>query len=46
MPSEKNKEAVDANAFFAKLSVLSNNSGERIEEQLKQICKAAYKIDK
>ena len=46
MPSEKNEEADDENAFFAKLSVLSNDSGERIEEQVKQICKAADKIDK
>ena len=37
---------VDANAFLAKLSVLSNNNGERIEEQVKQICKAAEKIEK
>jgi hypothetical protein len=50
MPSEnKNGNSretnVTENAFFAKLSVLSNN-GERIEEQVKQICKAAHKIDK
>ena len=31
--------------FFAKLSLLSNN-GERIEEQIKQICNAADQIDK
>jgi uncharacterized protein (DUF924 family) len=48
MPSEKNEEAEDddENAFFAKLSVLSNNSVERIQEQVKQICKAADQIDK
>jgi hypothetical protein len=47
MPSEKNEEADDANAFFTKLSILSNNNnGERIEEQVKQICKAVDQIDK
>ena len=35
-----------ANTFFAKLPILSNNSGERIEEQVKQICNAADQIDK
>src|SRR5919198_160470 len=39
------RQAKEENAFFVKLSVLSNN-GERIEEQVKQICKAAHKIDK
>src|ERR687887_613609 len=39
------RQAKEENAFFVKLSVLSNN-GERIEEQVKQICKAAEKIEK
>jgi hypothetical protein len=39
------RQAKEENAFLTKLSVLSNN-GERIEEQVKQICKAADQIDK
>ena len=50
MPSEnKNGNSretnVTENAFFAKLSVLSNN-GERIEEQVKQICTRSRVLSK
>jgi hypothetical protein len=48
MLNEDNKvEAANsnANAFLTKLSVLSNER-KRIEEQVKEICKAADQIDK